>query len=159
MSLLSLRILLGRERISSRKSIRSVKGSSRKSATKDEGSSSRSSSRKQLAAARAEVRSTARSTARSSRCSVDRRAQRAQGWSSVDRPVDRLKVPNSLLGTRSTNRSTGGRGRSTARSTDKRVRAVIAILETCWYKYGISRVFMNVGKSGALLRSEVLLVL
>jgi len=62
---------------------------------------------------------------------VDRRAQRAQGWSSVDRPVDRLKVPNSLLGTRSTDRSTGGRGRSTARSTDKRVRAAIAGLETC----------------------------
>ena len=36
---------------------------------------------------------------------VDRRAQRAQGKSSVDRPVDRLKVPISLLGTR----STGGR--------------------------------------------------
>ena len=69
---------------------------------------------------------------------VDRRAQRAQGKSSVDRPVDRLKVPNSLLGAR----STGGRGRSTARSTDKRVRAAIAVFETCLYIYGISRVFM-----------------
>ena len=65
---------------------------------------------------------------------VDRRAQHARGWSSVDRPVDRLEVPNSLLGTRSTDRSTGGRGRSTARLTDKRVRAVIADLETCLYK-------------------------
>ena len=67
---------------------------------------------------------------------VDRRAQRARGCSSVDRPVDRLKVPNSLLGTRWTDRSTGGRGRSTARSTDKWVRAAIADLETLLYKYG-----------------------
>ena len=52
---------------------------------------------------------------------VDRRAQHARGWSSVDRPVDRLKVPNSLLGTR---------------STDKRVRAETADLETVLYKYG-----------------------
>ena len=104
-----------------------------------------------------------RSTARSSRCRstgpVDRRAQRAQGWSSVDRLVDRLKVPNYLLGTRSTARSTGGRGRSTARSTDKQVRAVFADLETCLYKYGISRVLLYVGKFGALLRLEVLQVL
>jgi len=38
-----------------------------------------------------------------------------------------------LLGTRSTGRSTGGRGRSTARSTDKRVWAAIAGLETYLY--------------------------
>jgi len=90
---------------------------------------------------------------------VDRCAQRAQGGNSVDRPVDRLKVPNSLLGTRSTGWSTGGRGRSTARSTDSRLRVNFAVLETCLYKYGISRVFMDARKSGALFRSEVLLVL
>ena len=54
--------------------------------------------------------------------SVDRCAQRAQGCSgrpdfvAVDRPVDRLKVPNSRLGT-----VDRGLGRSTDRSTDSRV--------------------------------------
>ena len=66
---------------------------------------------------------------------VHKRAQTCTSWSSVDRPVDRLEAPNSLLGTRSTDRLTGGRGRSTARSTDSRVRVIFADSKIC-YIYG-----------------------
>ena len=75
---------------------------------------SSSSSRESTAAA---ARSTGRSTV------VHQRAKPV----AVDRPVYRLTLPNSRLGTVDRHgrpaRSTGGLGRSTDRSTDRRIRA------------------------------------
>ena len=89
---------------------------------------------------------------------VDRCSQRAQGGSSVDRPVDRLKVPNSLLGTRSTGRSTGGRGRS----TDSRVWVKNLLFRKSVYKRAvlIFRVlYQKNWKARALLYSKRLLAI
>ena len=59
------------------------------------------------------AKETAAENSNSSRKQVGRSTgpvdRRAQGISTVDRSVDRLKAPNSLLGTQSTDRSTGGR--------------------------------------------------